>query len=104
MILNIYQQFFNPSDHKKMTHCIYGKSNTGKTQFLERWMKIFASIRYIQQHKSRFAADYKSGAVYDHTRQHPNFVVVEEGSYSDLFEHGDRDDTKLWFEGKGKAL
>ena len=31
MIKGIYQQFFNPTDNKKNTHCIYGKSNTGKT-------------------------------------------------------------------------
>ena len=83
---------------------IEGISNSGKTKFLERLMKIFPSVEYVQQHGSRFAADYKDGAKYNHTRHHPSFVIVDEGAYSDIMDHGDIADAKLFFEGKGRAL
>ena len=83
---------------------IDGPSNTGKSRFLERLMKIFPSVEYIQQHGSRFAADYKDGAKYNHTRHHPSFVCVDEGAYSDLLDKGDIADAKMFFEGKGRAL
>ena len=83
---------------------IVGRSNSGKSRFLERLMKIFPSVQYIQQHRSRFAADYKDGATYDHTRHFPLWVIIDEGSYSDLLDNGAVEDCKLFFEGKGKAL
>ena len=67
-------------------------------------MKIFPCVTYIQQHGSRFAADYKDGAKYNHIKYHPSFVIIDEGAYSDLLDHGDIADAKLFFEGKGKAL
>ena len=73
---------------------IEGISNSGKTKFLERVMKIFPSVEYIQQHKSRFAADYKEGARYDHTKYHPSFIAIDEGAYSDLLDSGDIADAK----------
>ena len=37
-------------------------------------------------------------------RYKPSFIIVDEGAYSDLFEHGDIADAKRFFEGEGKAL
>ena len=104
MISDFFIQFFKPTDAKKNTLMIHGRSNTGKSKFIERIMKIFPCVNYIYQHGSRFAADYKQGATYDHTRNHPSFVICDEGAYSDLLDHGDIADAKLFFEGKGKAL
>ena len=79
---------------------IEGDSNTGKTSFLDLLMKIFPRVTYIQQHGSRFAADYKHEAKYNHSKYHPSFIIIDEGAFSDLFEHGDIANAKLFFEGK----
>ena len=67
-------------------------------------MQIFPCEEYIQQNKSRFDVDYKENAAYDFHKFHPSFIVIDEGAYQALFEYGDIGDTKLFFEGKGKAL
>ena len=67
-------------------------------------MKIFPCEEYIQQHGSNFDVDYKKSASYEHNRYHPSFILINDVSYTDLFEKGDLADTKQFFEGKGKAL
>ena len=94
LIKTFFEQFFRPTDTKKNTLMIEGISNSGKTKLLERLMLIFPCIAYVQQHGSRFAADYSDGQKYNHTKYHPSFIIVDEGAYSDFMDHGDLADAK----------
>ena len=81
-----------------------GVSNSGKTKFIKRLSKIFPCEEYLQQHNSRFDADYRFNCSYDFTKVKPSFIVIDEGAYSALFDNADLGDTKEFFEGKGKCL
>ena len=104
MIKDFFGQFFIPSDNKKNTRVIKGCTNSGKTKFMERLIKIFPCEQYIQQHKSNFSIDYSKSKSFDHMKYFPAFILIDEGAYSDLFDHGHIADTKRFFEGMGKAL
>ena len=67
-------------------------------------MEIFPCEEYIPQRNTHFEADYRKVASYDWTKHKASFVFFEEGAYENHFEGGYLGDTKVFFEGGGKAL
>ena len=55
---------------------------------------IFPCEEYLQQHNSRFDADYRFNQNYDFAKTKPSFIIIDEGAYSALFDNADLGDTK----------